>query len=712
MAVDLGVAYLSVAASTGGLSKDIKGAMGGVESSMGASGKRSGGLFTGAFKGALGVLGGLAVVGKVGQFLASANAEARESIKVNALTANVIKTTGGAAKVTTKQVADLATAISNKTGIDDEAVQSSANLLLTFKNVKNEVGKGSKIFDRATAAAQDLAASGFGDANGSAKMLGKALNDPVKGITALGRAGVTFTDGQKKQIKTMVESGNVLGAQKIIMKEVESQVGGAAAATATASDKMKVKWGNLKETLGTAFVMPAIEKLSTFLSPLIDGISAGIPKVQNFFKSFSSSGGASALAGVLTLMSPLKLLFQAVLPILPQLAATFGGLGSQLAASLLPVLGQLAPVIGQVVAALSGGLQKVILALLPALTQIASAVLPVLSQVIAAIVPVVIQLVQAFLPFIDLIAQLIVSLLPPLVSLITGLLPVVTPLIGAVLSVVQALMPMVGVILQLVQTLLPPLMAVLNALIPVIVWVASIITGQMVGGLKLAAAAITWLIPVISSLIGWVGNVAAAIANWVAGAIPAIGSFVSTVSAKLGEAITWFTGLPGRIMGALGGLGSLLVTSGQKLVDGFLSGIKGAWDTLVGWVKGAMENLRGLWPFSPAKWGPFSGHGYVTYSGAALTGDFAKSLAAGAPAIRRGALTAMNAATLSPAMSSATVGMSIAATMPRRSFGPATPVASGPSLTQINYGVDAAELAARNKAQWEHAVDSTEIQYG
>ena len=32
-------------------------------------------------------------------------------------------------------------------------------------------------------------------------MLGKALNDPVKGITALGRAGVTFTDEQKKQIK-------------------------------------------------------------------------------------------------------------------------------------------------------------------------------------------------------------------------------------------------------------------------------------------------------------------------------------------------------------------------------------------------------------------------------------------------------------------------------------------------------------------------------
>ena len=84
--------------------------------------------------------------------------------------------------------------------------------------------------------------------------------------------------------------------------------------------------------------------------------------------------------------------------------------------------------------------------------------------------------------------------------------------------------------------------------------------------------------------------------------------------------------LPGKITGALGDLGNLLVRSGGALVDGFLRGIQGAWGRLTGWVKQGMDWLRGLWPFSPAKWGPFSGKGYVTHSGKAIIRDFADSI--------------------------------------------------------------------------------------
>jgi hypothetical protein len=48
-----------------------------------------------------------------------------DSQKVSKQTDAVLKSTGGAANVTAKQVSDLATAISRKTGIDDEAIQSS-----------------------------------------------------------------------------------------------------------------------------------------------------------------------------------------------------------------------------------------------------------------------------------------------------------------------------------------------------------------------------------------------------------------------------------------------------------------------------------------------------------------------------------------------------------------------------------------------------------
>lgn len=89
----------------------------------------------------------------------------------------------------------------------------------------------------------------------------------------------------------------------------------------------------------------------------------------------------------------------------------------------------------------------------------------------------------------------------------------------------------------------------------------------------------------------------------------------------------FFGDIPNKIIGAIGDTGRILVNSGRAIVDGFLKGIKGAWDGMVNWVKDGMGRLRGLWPFSPAKWGPFSGRGYVTYSGEAIVQDFADSLA-------------------------------------------------------------------------------------
>ena len=219
-------------------------------------------------------LGG-AALGKFTDFLGSSVAEARESEKVGKTTAQIIKATGGAAKVSAGQVGALAESLSEKAGVDDEVIQTGANMLLTFKNVRNEAGQGSAVFDRATAAAVDLSASGFGSVDSSAKMLGKALNDPLKGIGALGKAGVTFTQQQKDQIQVLMESGDVLGAQKIILGEVESQVGGVAAASATMGEKVKVSWDNLKEQVGTA-LLPALDKLGKWF------LETGLPAIQRF----------------------------------------------------------------------------------------------------------------------------------------------------------------------------------------------------------------------------------------------------------------------------------------------------------------------------------------------------------------------------------------------------------------------------------------------
>lgn len=252
------------------------------------AGKRFGGIFSGSLKSVIG--GALAGIG-VTRLLSDSLGEAREAQKVGALTTQVIKSTGGAAHVTAEQVGDLATAISKKVGIDDEAIQSGENLLLTFKNVRNEAGKGNKIFDQATRSVVDMAAAmaaasgGQIDFRSATTLVGKALNDPIKGLTALSRVGVTFTEGQKKQITALVESGKQMDAQKVILKELKSEFGGAARAQATEADKAQVAIGNLKEQIGTA-LLPVVDDLAQRVSEDV------VPAISEFITQMQDGTGA------------------------------------------------------------------------------------------------------------------------------------------------------------------------------------------------------------------------------------------------------------------------------------------------------------------------------------------------------------------------------------------------------------------------------------
>src|SRR5690348_5185490 len=87
---------------------------------------------------------------KVTDVLKESVAEAREAQKIGAQTTAVIKSTGGAANVTAGHVHDLADEIGRSTGQNADMIQSNENLLLTFKGILNQVGKGNAIFDRAT----------------------------------------------------------------------------------------------------------------------------------------------------------------------------------------------------------------------------------------------------------------------------------------------------------------------------------------------------------------------------------------------------------------------------------------------------------------------------------------------------------------------------------------------------------------------------------
>jgi hypothetical protein len=205
-----------------------------------------------------------AAVGAFGAAIAiSAKALARIET-INAQTNAVLKSTGTVANGTAKDIENLAGRLEALTATEAETIQEGANLLLTFKNIRNEAGAGNDIFNQTTAAMVDVARAMGTSASGEAIRLGKALNDPIRGISALTRVGITFTEEQKEQIKTLSESGDIMAAQKIILAELQSQFGGSGAAFAqTFTGQMEL----LNHELGavgeeaTMAVMPALQQM-------------------------------------------------------------------------------------------------------------------------------------------------------------------------------------------------------------------------------------------------------------------------------------------------------------------------------------------------------------------------------------------------------------------------------------------------------------------
>ena len=164
----------------------------------------------------------------------------------------------------TARLVEYAEATARATGVDTNSIKATQAKLLTFKELAATANQVGGEFDRATKAAIDLASAGFGSAEQNAVQLGKALNDPIKGLTSLSRSGVTFTETEKERIKTLVESNKVGEAQRLILEAIETQVGGTAEATANASDKIRVGFTQVQERIGIA-LLPAFEKLTNFI---------------------------------------------------------------------------------------------------------------------------------------------------------------------------------------------------------------------------------------------------------------------------------------------------------------------------------------------------------------------------------------------------------------------------------------------------------------
>lgn len=244
----------------------------------------------------------------------------REQERAIAAVSTALESMGDGAGYTLSQLEAMASKLQEGSLYGDEEILTKVTAnLLTFGNVQGEV------FERAQQMAVDLSARLGQDLQSSAIMLGKALNDPVKGLSALSRVGVSFTEEQKEQIKAMAKVGDVAGAQALMLAELERQYAAQAAALA-ATDSGRITQamnaiGDATEKVG-AVLLPVLADFADYVKSVAERFQTLSPETQKFI--VVAGGVAAALGPVL---ASIGLMMTALAPMAGVILAVVSPLG-------------------------------------------------------------------------------------------------------------------------------------------------------------------------------------------------------------------------------------------------------------------------------------------------------------------------------------------------------------------------------------------------
>lgn len=248
----------------------------------------------------------------------------------------VIKSTGDVSGVTAKQAEAYAESLAKTTRFSKDTVLSTEDLLLTFTSISKD------IFPDVTKATLDMSQALGQDTKSSAIQLGKALQDPEKGIGALKRVGVDFTESQKEQIKQLVAAGKQMEAQKIILREIQREFGGSAVAAgktfAGQLDILNHSFTDFQEKVGY-IIIPILEDFMKHISDLVSGLNNLNPNILRI--GIVAAVALAALGPILGLLGSIGAVIGIILSPIGLLIAAVAGLGLVIGAALtgqLPAL--------------------------------------------------------------------------------------------------------------------------------------------------------------------------------------------------------------------------------------------------------------------------------------------------------------------------------------------------------------------------------------
>jgi len=328
--VRVGEAFVSIRADSKGFDADLvesggkaKAALGGIASFVGGIGL--GALFVSGVKGA------------------------GEQEKATRQVDSILRTMGGTISTSTADIDKWSASLSKSTAVSAGQVKEGASVLLTFANLRSGIGATDEGMQKVLATTTGLSKFWGTDMKGQAIQLGKALDNPIAGIGALAEVGITFTEQQKATIKTMVDTGNVAGAQTLILDELGKQGGDAGQQMATGSEKAAVAFDQMKTSVG-AGVVPVMNSLGKILTPLIDAFTKLPGPVQTGLVAMVAVGAVA-----------------------PRISATAQALGS-----LGPIASKMGPQVAKGAGAIAPAVTKGLAALGPGIASAGAALGPVL----------------------------------------------------------------------------------------------------------------------------------------------------------------------------------------------------------------------------------------------------------------------------------------------------------------------------------------------
>lgn len=247
-------------------------------------------------------IAGLGIAYAASSFLKDSVKQWNESEQSLAQLNATLKSTGGAVGLSSDALQAQAKALQNITTYDDDAVIGMQSLLTTFTQIKGAV------FTEAVPAIVDLSAKMGTDLKGSAIQVGKALQDPIRGLTALQRGGIMFSDSQRALIKTLVGTNDIAGAQRVILAELTKEVGGSAEAMGKAGlgpiTMMHNKLNDVKEEIG-GLVAKIVIGLVPTIDKMVKGLGIAVQWINDNQKAFVGLvTGISAMVVALKIAIP------------------------------------------------------------------------------------------------------------------------------------------------------------------------------------------------------------------------------------------------------------------------------------------------------------------------------------------------------------------------------------------------------------------------